>query len=126
MIAFFSGGGEKKSTGSEITQPSIQKETVSTAFKLASIEVGHTSPPSVLVEQFENLLNKLTRKCSENNEERIADYIVNGKEMIEEKGGKTTLLEFAKAMNESIPEDMAGVVSCAEVAAALVVLMTAK
>ena len=122
ISAIISGGSSTKT----LTMPPVSQEEMSTAFKLASIEIGHTNPSSVLAEEFESLLGELTRKCLEKSEEKIADYIVRGKEMTEEKGGKTTLLEFGKAMDKSIPEDMAGVVNCAEIAAAIVVLSTQK
>lgn len=109
-----------KSSSSPAPINQSQKEK-NPAFMLAIIETQNTSPPATLVKQFENLLDNLQRKCSEKNKERLSDYIVKGKELIEKDGGKTTLLEFAKAMDISIPESFT-TMNCADIAALLVVM----
>ena len=118
VIAIFSSGGDNKST-----QPTTQTETPSEAFMLASLEIGHNNPSASLVKTFDDLLGKLEEKCPQDSENEIANYIFKGQKLIKEKGGTVTLLEFGNALNESIPEEMAGVVNCAEMAAVLVVLV---
>jgi len=127
MVAIFSGNGEKKSTGSEVSQPTIQEEEVeSNAFMLASLEIGHNYPSESLVKTFDDLLEKLKKKCPQESEKKIANYIFKGQKLIKEGGGGTVkLLDFGNALNGSISEETIGVVSCAEMASALVVLMTA-
>ena len=108
-------------------QEKSQVETTSNAFKLASLEIGHNNPPKSLIKAFDDLLGKLKKKCPQDNEVKIANYIFKGQKWVKEEGGGTVkLLDFGNALNESIPEEMAGVVNCAEISAALVVLITTE
>ena len=125
IIVASSGGGEKK--GTEPASKSPQVETASNAFKLASMEIGYNNPPESLVKTFDDLLEKLEKKCPQDSEVQIANYIFKGQKLIKEQGGGTVkLLDFGNALDESIPGEMAGVVNCAEIAATLIVLMTTK
>ena len=127
IVIAIAGGGEKKETESESTYQTTQTETPSEAFKLASLEIGHNNPPESLIKTFDDLLGKLKEKCPQDSENKIANYIFKGQKWIKEKGGGTVkLLGFGNALNESITEEMAGVVNCAEMTAALVVLMIAE
>lgn len=116
----------KTETKTETTPKSSQTETTSNAFKLASLEIGHNNPPKSLVNTFDSLLKKLTKKCSEEDETQIANYIFKTKKMVNEKGGTITLLQAGNGIDKSIPEEATDVVSCAEVAAAFVVLLTSQ
>lgn len=127
IIIAVAGGGEQKGTESESTYQTTQIETPSEAFKLASLEIGHNNPPESSIKTFDDLLGKLEKKCPQDSENKIANYIFKGQKLIKEGGGGTVkLLDFGNALNESIPKEMTGVVNCAEMAAALVVLIIAE
>jgi len=108
------------------SQTNQQTENYSNAFKLASVEIGYNNPPEELISKFDNLLKDLIRKCSEKDENQIANYIYKTKTMIEEKGIEITFLQAGNGINGSIPEEAAGVMSCAEVASLFVVLTTSQ
>ncbi|TFB08171.1 hypothetical protein E3V08_05130 [Candidatus Atribacteria bacterium MT.SAG.1] len=93
---------------------------------MASLEIGYNNPSASLVKTFDDLLGKLEKKCPQDSESKIADYIFKGQKWVEKEGGTITLLEFGNSLNESIPEEMIGVVNCAEIAATLVVLITTE
>lgn len=124
LISVIGGGGEKRETGPETISKSSQVADVSSAFKLASLEIEHNNPSSSLGDTFDSLLKELITKCPKEDETQIANYIFKTKKMIEEKGGTVTLLQAGNGINESIPEEAIGTISCAEVAVALVVLST--
>jgi len=104
------------------TRQAVQQPEYSNAFKLASLETGHNNPNQNLISDFDSLLKQLTQKCTSETEDQIADYIYKTKTMIADKGGNITLLEAANSINDSIPDEAVGVVTCAEVAAAFVTL----
>lgn len=127
IIIAIAGDREQKGTESESPYQPPQIETPSEAFKLASLEIGHNNPSESLVKTFDDLLGKLKKKCPQDSENKIANYIFKGQKLIKEGGGGTVkLLDFGNALNESISEEMAGVVNCAEMAAVLVVLINAE
>lgn len=121
-----SGCGGEPTVENKQENQSTTEEEISNAFKLASLEIGHNNPSSSLVDTFDNLLKELTKKCPEENETQIANYIFKTKEMIDEKGGTITLLQTGNGINESIPEEVTGIVNCAEIAAVFVVLLTSQ
>jgi len=122
VISTLSGGGTSKSS-----QPSIQTETESSAYMLAALETGQNNPSVSAIKIFEELLVKLQRKCPDNSELEIANYIFKGQKLIKENGGGTMkLLDFGNALNESISDELAGVLSCAEVSAALITLIISE
>jgi len=123
------------SVGDDSTsQPKTQKQSIEqakvinegSAFKLASLEIGNGNPPKELIGNFQTLLNKLGSKCPNENEKQIAGYIFVGQQKIKEGLGPITLLEVGKGIDRSIPKEMAGVVTCAEIAAAFVTLTVNK
>ncbi len=120
ILVIISGGGDKK----EIQKLSDQEYT--TAYKLASLQsnkrIGTTIPSPELKDEFEKILISLNRKCTEGNKEKIGNYIYKSQEMFTQKGVDLTLLEIATLIDESIPEDVDSLVSCAEIAAMLVML----
>lgn len=121
-----SGCGGEPIVENQQETSSTTEEEISNAFKLASLEIGHNNPSGSLVNTFDNLLEELTKKCPEENETQIANYIFKTKKMINKKGETITLLQVGNGINESIPEEATGVVNCAEIAAAFVVLLTSQ
>ncbi len=111
-------------TTTPATEEPIEQRIETNAYKLAYLEVG-SEPPQALIDKFDSLLKELDRKCNEN-EDDIANYIFKGKKMIEDKGNTITLLEMAESMDKSIPEEVVGVISCAEIASAVVVLVNGE
>jgi len=99
---------------------------VKSAVKLASLETGNNNPSQTIVNKFQNLLNELSLKCPNENEEQLANYIFVGRRTIEEKLGPITLFEVGRGVKESIPDEAIGIVSCAEIAAAFVTLTIAN
>ena len=92
------------------------------SFMLASLDTGHTNPSQYLVEDFEDLLRNLKRKCPNESESNISDYIVTVRDKIIEKGINESLFQIGTAMDNSIPEEAIGTIKCAEVAATLIVM----
>ena len=121
-----SGCGGEPITENKQEAQSTTEEEISNAFKLASLEIGNNNPSSSLVNTFDNLLKELTKKCPKEDETQIANYIFKTKKMINEKGRTITLLQAGNGINESIPKEATGVVNCAEIAAAFVVLLTSQ
>lgn len=121
-----------QSTNIEQTQPVKEeikpteeiKEEPSNAYKLAFVEIG-AEPSQLLVNQFDSLLKTLNKKCTEG-EQKISDIIVKTQELLEKKNKKETLLNIARSVNESIPKELTNNISCAEIAAFLVVLTAAE
>ena len=111
---------ERNAKESAIREHEIKEEN-SNAYKLAFIEVGG-KPPQLLVNQFDSLLKTLNKKCTED-EQKISDIIVKTQELLEKKSKKETLLDIARSINESIPEELTGSTSCAEIAGMLVTLI---
>ena len=124
-ISAFEDGSSaaNKNTAPQKTTPN-QKSSV--AFKLASIEIGNTNPPSSLVASFDNMLSRVKTKCPDKSKEQISDYIATAWEAIRKKGINITLLEIGNDIDKSIPKEMAGYVKCEEIVAALIVLTTNK
>ncbi len=96
------------------------------AFKLALLESGNNNPPQSLINDFDNLLNKLSIKCPTENIEAIAGYIFIAREKIQEGLGPFTLLETGNGINNSIPEEAIGISTCSEVIAMFTALMLSK
>ena len=109
---------------SQYTPTTTQPTEQSNAFKLASLEIGYNDPSQELQDKFQSILTKLKLKCPNESEDDIANYIFKTKTMIEDKGGQISLVESANAIDESLPTEAAGSVTCAEVAAAFVTLYT--
>lgn len=116
--------GTISSNGKETSIQTEKTENVSNAFMLASLETGDNNPSKSLIDKFDNLLDNLERKCPTESETQIANYIFKAKTMIEEEGETITLLQAGNYINKSIPEEAIGTVTCAEIAAALIVLST--
>ena len=130
LIIVAAGGGCGSPSGSSTSSSSSASaissqqtaEQASSAFKLASLEVGYNSPSSTLVNSFDQILTSLKRKCPTEDEEKIAGYIFTGKQLIEKQGQSVTLMQVAKGIDESLPDDLVGAMTCAEVSAAFVTL----
>jgi len=92
--------------------------------KLAAIDEATTVVSVGLIRQYASLLNRLDPKCKEDRT-LVGDIAAKGVELLrEEKGVRTSILKFLQAMDDSIPEEGASLnLSCAEVAAALVVMI---
>lgn len=97
---------------------------------LASIQnnqqTGNVIPSQKMVNEFDMYFNKLIKKCKENDKSRIGDYIVTAQEQLKKEGINLQLSEIITGMDKSIPEDANNLVSCAEIAAAFVVLMSSQ
>jgi len=133
-------GGEKKleNTKNQLEQKNQdlqqrieqKKETIddkSPAFKLASLEsANHTNPPQNLINEFDAVLKSLNDKCSEDDELRLADYIVFSRKKLEEKNLSYSYLEVANGINNSIPVESNEDVSCAEIATAFVIMTNSR
>ncbi len=103
----------------------VQKQKVkvmSTAEKLASLEIGHNSPPKDLVNKFDLLLNETASKCPENSKEEIGNFAFKIHEIIQEKGKNISFYDSLQGINGSIPKDAAGIVSCTEIGSAFITL----
>lgn len=124
IIWVIASSGTDTETAPSKSTPTTQTENASNSFKLASLEVGHNDPTQSLIDIFDSYLDSLEIKCPDEDETQIANYIFNTQEMINEKGGSMTLQEAAEGIDGSIPEDASGMISCAEVATAFVILVT--
>ncbi len=100
-----------------------QIENASEAFKLAAVETKINNPPQSLVSSFDSTLKKLAKKCPNETEKQIANYIYIGRNAIVVKGINMTFFDFASSLNESIPENNNGIIKCAEASAMFVVLI---
>jgi hypothetical protein len=106
------------------TNTSIQE--ITPAFKLASLEYGNNNPPQNMVSEFDDILAKLSIKCPNEKIDEISGYIFIGKDIIEKKSVSITLLEVANGINESIPEEAIGIVTCKEIAAIFATLISSN
>ena len=124
-VFYLLGSGGDPSTPPTSTSSKYDQQTAeqaSGAFKLASLEVGYNSPPQSLVSSFDQILTSLKGKCPKEDEDKIAGYIFTGKRLIEKQGQSITLMQVAKGIDQSLPDDLVGMMSCAEVSAAFVTL----
>lgn len=112
----------KLETQKEIIDDTQKSPEISSAFKLASLEIGHNSPPQYLVDKFENILKSLNKKCPNETEDQIAEYVFKGKKMINDKGIAISFEEVLDGMDDSFPEYLSGSMKCSEVASMFVVL----
>lgn len=107
-------------------QPQVQPAH-SVGYGLAKLHAGskgQPEPDQALVIAFEQNLKNLNEKCTEDSEERIADAIVVAQKFLKEKKNvKMDLPEVADGILGSIPDEAAGSVSCAEIAATFVTLV---
>lgn len=102
-------------------------ESKSPAFKLAALEsANHTNPPQNLINEFDALLKSLNDKCSEDEELKLADYVVFSRKKLEEKNLSYSYLEVANGINNSIPVESNEDVSCAEIATAFVIMTNSR
>jgi len=81
IIALIPGGDKKLKETNEQLQEKIeeQKETISgdtPARKLAILDTNNPNPPSQTITAFAVVLKELNSKCTEEDEQEIADYIV--------------------------------------------------
>lgn len=96
--------------------------TSPTEAKLTALDKRSNTVQSNTVRQYTELLDHLALKCKENRNQ-IADFSVKGVERLGKKRVTISHFEFLHSMKASIPGDVPpGVLSCAEVAAALVTL----
>ncbi len=125
--AFSKCSGPSSDTSSNDTSSTDTSQTASTAFKLASLEIGHNDPSQDLVKQFDDILDKLEKKCPDEDRSLLGNYIFKAQTMIaEQKGENLSMITIGNALDESIPEETAGVVSCAEIMAVFVTLYNAQ
>lgn len=96
------------------------------AFMLASLEFETVHPSDDQVLLFQGILDSLVRKCTETSELEIANIVYKTKSMIDDRGGVISYADAGLAIDGSIPDEAAGVMSCADIAAALVTLMFPK
>jgi hypothetical protein len=94
-------------------------------YLLASIDAGSPNVPDATIASYARYLDALEPKCTEPRM-RIADFVVVGVREVQDRTGRhMTHLSFLQALNESIPTSIAkqGGTNCAEIAAALVLLI---
>lgn len=102
--------------------PTLTPTQQSPAYKLAVLEKGVPNPDKLTVDVFDGALKILNRKCSEDDELRIADILVAAREQLQKRGVKMSLIQVAESVDDSIPAEASNSVSCAETAAAFVTL----
>lgn len=108
----------RKSAGSPIQVTS----TSPIEAKLAALDTRSNTVQSSIVRQYAQLLDHLALKCRENRQQ-IADFSSKGVELLGNKRVTISHFGFLQSMKASIPDDAPpGILSCAEVAAALVTL----
>jgi len=118
-----SSNSSDKTEKTSYQNQSNQEQSKTIAFMLASLEVGHNNPSSSLVNEFDTVLDKLEIKCPDDTRSKLGDYIYIVQTNLKKYNKSLTLLQIANGINESIPEESIGIVSCAEVGAAFVALM---
>ena len=83
--------------------------------KMAAFANGGSSPAQSEVDKWQNIVGRLTRKCGREAPERIADMLVAGQELVNEKvqagttkGGlrlttRIVFLDFVRLVDQSLP-----------------------
>lgn len=97
---------------------------LSTATKLAALEVGHAAPPSQTVNLFDRLLGSLEQKCTQRRDSHagqpgLSDFVAFAVRDLRERGKRIGYLEFTKSLDSSIPANSGVRIDCAEVATLL-------
>lgn len=105
------------------TTPAQKQQNYSNAFKLAAMEVGHQAPSQSLIDDFDNLLNQLSKKCPNESEDKIANYLFVGREAIKKNFKEITLLDYGIQIYKSIPDEAVGMIKCDETAALVAALI---
>lgn len=94
--------------------------------KLAAIDTGTRNVSESMVQPYRSSLDNLQRQCMESRD-RISDFSVVGVENLTKVGNRVTLLQFLNMMEGALPDELGTTrLSCAEIAAALVVLSTGR
>lgn len=97
-----------------------ESEEPSFYVKLATLEYGE-SPTASQVSTLQRALEKLHQKCPGDDLERLGNHAYFLKKKLAEKGHSQTILASITAIEHSIPDGQT-VSTCAEIAAALIVL----
>ena len=114
---------QQGTSGARKSGPTIQVTGTSPIeAKLAALDTRSNTLQSSIVRQYAQLLDHLALKCKENRQQ-IADFSTKGVELLGKKRVTISHFGFLHSMKEAIPDDVPpGILSCAEVAAALVTL----
>jgi hypothetical protein len=114
---------QQGTSGARTSEPPIQVTNSSPIeAKLAALDTRSNTVQSSIVRSYAELLDHLGHKCKENRQQ-IADFSAKGVELLGKKRVTMSHFGFLQSMKASVPDNMPpGVLSCAEVAAALVTL----